>query len=297
MTTDRYRVTCRDGQELDVLRLPPSGERRGVAVVGHAMMVDRRSMDRPEGAGFASTLAAAGWEVHLPDLRGRGDSGPTVQQGGRWTYDEIIAFDLPACVEAAREQCPGDFLWLVGHSLAGHASIAAAGCGLYPRPPDGHVLLSVNTWMPSLEPSRARRLRKGGTVLLFDTFRRLFGHFPSRRLGVGPVDEAGPYVADIVRGWRSDRWGSADGRLDYFDAMHAVRGPVLNVVGRGDRLMAHHVAARAWTERLGSATFWLVGEGDHGLTFDPDHMSVVTDERARTLWGDIATWMAEAAPA
>ena len=287
------KVVAADGWTLDVLRIPATSPRRGVAVLGHAMMVDRRSMDRPEGAGFASLLASRGWEVWLADLRGHGRSGPTPEEGGSWTYDDIIGLDLPALVAAAR--AGGEFVWLVGHSLAGHASIGAVAAGLYDQAPDGHVLLAANTWVPELEPSFRLRRKKGLAVGAFWLIRHAFGRFPSRRLRVGPADEAGPYVADIVRTWRRG-WRSRDGRHDYFAGMGRVRGPVLNVVGRGDRLYAHPSGASRWTARIPGAEFWLVGTGERGLPFDPDHMSLVTDARAHSLWSDIADWMEENGP-
>jgi predicted alpha/beta hydrolase len=233
--------------------------------------------------------------VHLPNLRGRAGSGPDVDAGGSWNYDEIIRYDLPACIAAARRLRPG-FVWSVGHSLAGHASIAAAGCGLYGgEPPDGHVLLSSNTWTPDLEPSWWMRRRKATAVLIFDLIQRSMGRFPSRGFGMGPVDECSDYVSDIVRIWRTNRWGSRDGEHDYLAAMPHVTGPVLAVIGKGDDLMAHPVGAKRWLDHLGEgrADFWLVGDGDRGLAFDPDHMTVVTDERARPLWEAIAGWMVE----
>lgn len=285
------KVEAADGWVLDVRRLPAEGPRRGVAVLGHAMMVDRRSLDRPAGEGFASLLAQRGWEVLLADVRGHGASGPTPAEGGAWSYDDLVRLDLPALVDAARAACPGDFVWLVGHSLCGHVSAAAAGSGAYARPPDGHVLLAANVWMPRLDRSRRRRALRSLNVAAFDLARRLVGHVPARRLGVGPADEAGPYAADLVRMWRRDRWGSADGRFDYLEGLSRIRGPVLNVVGRGDRLLAHAVGARAWTDRIPGAEFWLAGRGAHGLAFDPDHMGLVTDPRARPLWAEVADWM------
>jgi predicted alpha/beta hydrolase len=282
------KVVAADGWALDVRRIPASGERRGIAVLGHAMMVDRRSMDRPEGAGFASTLAARGWEVWLADLRGHGQSGPTPAQGGTWTYDDIIGLDLPALVSAAKRE--GTFVWLVGHSLAGHASIGACAAGLYDPPPDGQVLLAGNTWVPEVEPSFWLRRKKGLAVFAFTVIRHVFGRFPSRLLKVGPADEAGPYVSDIARTWTSG-WRSRDGAHAYFDRMGEVRGPVLNVVGRADLLYAHPSGASRWTARIPGAEFWLVGTGERGLPFDPDHMTLVTDARARPLWQHIADWM------
>ncbi|MCP4873801.1 MAG: alpha/beta fold hydrolase [Proteobacteria bacterium] len=292
---ERYKVECDDGWTLDVLHIPAVGEAKGSVVLGHAMMVDRRSLDRPQGAGFGTAMAEAGWNVHLPNLRGRGDSGPDVDAGGSWSYDDIIRFDLPACVAAARKLKPGP-VWVVGHSLAGHASIAAAGAGFYEdAPPDGHVLLSSNMWTPDLEPRWWLRRRKATSVLLFAGILKLFGKFPSRGFGMGPVDEAGSYVSDIVRIWKGNAWASRDGEHDYFEGMKRVTGPVLAVVGKGDDLMAHPSGARAWTDGFGEgrADWWLVGEGDHGLPFDPDHMTVVTDDRSRPLWNTILGWMSE----
>src|SRR5262249_39387231 len=49
---------------------------RAAAVLAHAMMVNRRTMDRPSGSGLASTLATHGLAVMNIDLRGHGESSP-----------------------------------------------------------------------------------------------------------------------------------------------------------------------------------------------------------------------------
>lgn len=286
-------VRTADGWDLDLLHLPATGEVQGVALLGHAMMVDRRSMDRPRGSGFASHLAQAGWEVYLADIRGHGASKPAVSDGASWTYDDIIQHDLPACLAAVRERHPGQAVHFVGHSLCGHASVAAAGCGYYETPPEAHVLLSVNMWTPALEPSWWLRRKKGSSVFALFLLSSLFGYFPSRRIGMGPVDEPKDYVSDIVRIWRSGRWGSRDGKHDYLAALSQVPGRILSVVGKGDSLLAHPVGARAWAEHFGEgrADFRLLGRGDLGLDFDPDHMTLVTDERSRPVWDSVLAWM------
>ena len=128
-------IRAADGWALNIEVIQEVGPLKGLAVLGHAMMVDRRSMDRPRGAGLASTLAQAGWRVYLIDVRGHGASSPPASCQWPWTYDDIVRFDLPACVEAARNDRPGYPVVLVGHSLCGHCSIAAAGTGAYPHSP------------------------------------------------------------------------------------------------------------------------------------------------------------------
>lgn len=291
-----HRVITADGWPLSVLRIHPSGEPRAVAVLGHAMMVDRHSMDRPRGDGLASTLAAAGFAVHLADLRGHGASGPTPSEGGAWSYDDIVWRDLPALVADARGRHPGVPVFLVGHSLAGHCGLAAAGSGAYgDGPPDGHVMLAVNTWLRGLDPNRWRDVLRFRDMLMFRIVTALWGRFPSRTMRMGPADEAAPYVADLVRTFTSGRWMSDDGVHDYYANLARVRGPVLSLVGTADRLMANPEYVALWSEALTGAELDLriLGAGDLGLTADPGHMGLVTDAGSRGVWEEIARWMGE----
>jgi pimeloyl-ACP methyl ester carboxylesterase len=158
------------------------------------------------------------------------------------------------------------------------------------------VLISANMWLPQLEPMLLRRRAKGLATWLLWAMTALLGRFPSRALRMGPADEARPYVQDIRRFWTSRRWESADGRHDYLAGLRRVTGPILAIVGKGDRLLAHPIGARNWTECFGPGRvdFKLVGIGDLGLSFDPDHMSLITDLRATPVWDLVLDWMAEA---
>jgi len=289
-TPSVFQVDTEDGWSLAVEHLPAQGEVRGAALLMHAMMVDRRSMLR---AGFGPFLASQGWNVYAADFRGRGGSGKPPREGTRWSYDDLVFRDLPALVAGVRAHAGEQFLYLIGHSLGGHTGLAAAGSHAFELPPDGYVLLSVNMWRPGLEPDWKRRALKRLQLELFAGMTWPRGYFPSRRLRMGPCDEPRPYVLDLARCWRRDSWSSADGVHDYDASMKQVAGPVLAVIGKGDTLMAHPVAARNWTEQLGPerADFWVVGRGDHQLDFDPDHMTVVTAEASRPLWDAITNWM------
>lgn len=289
-----YTVVADDGWELIVDRHPHAGQRRGAALLLHAMMVDRRTMDRPRGAGLASVLAASGFDVHVADLRGHGGSGPTAREGGRWTYDDLVLRDVPALVEAVRDRDGGP-LWVVGHSLGGHVALATAGVGAHTLAPDGHVLLGANIWMPSLEGSRRRRLAKDLMIRMFLSVTNQVGRFPARALRVGSADEAAPYVWDLCRAWLHDRWGSKDGRHDYLASLSYVDGPVLAVVGQGDRLLGHSEGVRAFIEQIGPgrADFWVAKPGTLGLSHAPDHMGLVTDARCGPLWDAIARYMVQ----
>src|SRR5262245_58590813 len=119
----RFRMfTCRDGWRLDADLLVPEAP-RAVAVLGHSMFANRRTLDR-RGRGLASHLAARGIAVLNFDLRGHGGSTPHAAGGGRWRYDDLVEQDVPAAVDFARRQFPSLPLACVGHSLFGHAALA-----------------------------------------------------------------------------------------------------------------------------------------------------------------------------
>lgn len=285
---ERKTVIARDGWPLAVTLHPAVGARRGAVVLLHAMMVDARSLDRPAGAGLATVLSGAGWEVWRADLRGHGASGPAPREGGRWSYDDIVRNDIPALVDAAKMS--GGEIVIIGHSLGGHTAAAAVAEGLVV---DRLVLLATNVWMPSLEPSLRRTVQKTMRMALFEASAWPLGFFPSRRMRMGPADESLPYVRDLCRFWWQDQWGSRDG-INWFRLLQNYRGRVLAVAAQGDLLFGHPDATRRWISAFTSAslTYWVAGRRTFGLSYDPDHLEIACDARSLPLWERIAVWMA-----
>lgn len=280
------RVVAPDGWSLGVERRGEGGP-RGVLLLLHAMMVDRRSMDRPAGAGLASHLAAAGWEVWLADLRGRGASGPPAAQAG-WGYDALVERDLPALLRAARGAAGRRPVVVVGHSLGGHVALAAVAGGA--PAPDALVLVAANAWLADDEPRGLARAAKALTLRAFAVASRPLGRFPARALRAGPVDEPAEYVQDFLRFWREARWGTADGRVDWRHCR--VELPVLAVLGTGDALLARPDAAAAFVLAAAPrAEVWLVGEGRYGVAGRPGHMALVTSAACAPWWDRLVAWL------
>lgn len=291
-----FEVACADGWRLRgelVVGAPPVA----VAVVGHAMMVDRRTLDRPRGGGLVSHLAARGIACVWPDLRGHGQSGPRAADGGDWGYDSLVDGDVPALIALGRARFPGLPLALVGHSLFGHVALAHLSRHR-DAPVDGLVLLAGNVSNPTWRRRPLGWAQKRVLMELMAGLTRLFGYLPARRLGYGTDDEARGYVADFVRCGRSLDWRARDG-FSYWDALPSLRLPLLALVGAGDRVMSPPADARAVATRVPGARFAVVGRAS-GLGFDPDHMGLVLDARARPAWERVAAFirsLAAAAPA
>lgn len=286
-------IACADGWTLDADVLSPAAP-LAVAVVGHAMMVDRRTLDRPRGRGLVSQLVARGVACVVADLRGHGKSGPRAEAGGDWGYDDLVENDVPALVAFARARFPGLPLACVGHSLFGH--VALAHVARHPEAPvDGLVLLACNVANPSWAARPLQRLKKGAFIELMGAITRVYGRLPARRLGYGSDDEARGYVHDFVRAWRLGDWRARDG-FGYWQALPSVRRPLLALVGAADTLYAPPDDARALATRVPGAEFHVVGRAS-GLPFDPDHMGLLLDERARPAWDQAAEFIRRLAAA
>jgi predicted alpha/beta hydrolase len=261
-----------------------------VAVVGHAMMVDRRTLDRPRGRGLVSHLADRGIAVLWPDLRGHGKSGPRPEDGGDWHYDDLVA-DVPLLLDAARARLPGLPLYVVGHSLFGHVTLGH----LAEQPDtalDGLVLLACNVVNPSWRKRPVERWKKGALIALMHALTRARGRLPIRLLGIGSDDEPRGYVDDLVRTFREGRWLSRTG-FDRYAALPRVRTPVLALVGAADRLLSPPGDARDLVAALPVHTFEVVGHSS-GLPFDPGHMDLVLDARCAPVWDRVADFVSAA---
>jgi predicted alpha/beta hydrolase len=286
-----FSVACADGWVLRgdiVVDAPPVA----VAVVGHAMMVDRRTLDRPRGRGLVSSLAARGIACVVADLRGHGQSGPRPDEGGDWSYDDLVEHDVPTLIALARSRFPRLPLACVGHSLFGHISLAHLA-----RHPDADVdalvLLAVNVPNPSWGARPLDYARRLAGIELMGMLGRLFGRLPARRLRYGTDDEAGGYVRDFVRNGRARRWLARDG-FDYWDALARIDRPLLALVGAGDRFMSPPDDVRAIVSRVAGAQLHVVGrhrDRDDGGRSWPDHMGLVLDERARPAWEQAAQFI------
>ena len=283
------KISTKDRWQLTADLLTPESP-RGVVIAGHAMMVNRKTLDRPKGAGLATHLAKEGFAVLVPDLRGHGDSGPRASEGGQWSYDDIIEQDAPALVDFVRQRFPGKGLCLLGHSLFGHASAAYAASAA--APPEALVLLASNVWLPRFESSYARWMLKRATLETLLPISRRLGYCPAKKVGFGSEDEALAYFEQFLVWARGERWVSNAGD-DYLLRLPRFQGQTLAVVGAADTLNCRPECARRFAQNLGGALDFRVVGRQSGLSFDPGHMELVTDQRSEPLWREIAEWLCQ----
>lgn len=293
-----HALTADDGWVLRVFEHGPSdpareGEAHGVVLLGHAMMVDARTLERGDRPTITSALCEAGYRVLVCDLRGHGHSGPRAADGGDWDYDRLVD-DMPALVDLAAQVAGDKPVIVMGHSLFGH--VALAHLGQRPAGPvRAVVLLACQAWLRSDEPSPWRRLVKSVLVRLSRVLVRRNGYLPVRRLRMGTNDESSGFWNDLARSVLAGTWRSEDGSVDYKKNLARIDLPVLHVLSRGDRLYAHPSSARRFTASLPNRTLWILGRQAPPQLAEvvPSHMGVVTDPHSQPLWRAVAQWLNE----
>lgn len=290
--TESIEVRTRDGWSLRADVLEPARPPRGIAVLAHALMARRSEFDRPSGSGLAHFLVDRDWTVVTFDFRGHGDSRPPSSvPAAQCHYDDFVAVDLPAVCDFARWQLPDRPLVVVGHSLGGNVALAAVGSGAITI--DAVVGLGAAVWLPQLEPSLARWLAKRATLATGMAVAKRLGRFPARALRIGSDDETRACIADLERFATTGRWTSADGAVDYWTSLERVRIPVLQVVSRGDRFECAPECGRRFVARCpGRHDVFEVAAGDDGSP-PPNHMGLVTGGRARSVWAQMTSWLAD----
>ncbi len=290
--SQRVDILTADGVSLAASFGEPEEGARGIVVLAHAMFARRSEFERPAGEGLVELLRRRGYRTLTFDFRGHGESATPARAGGDWSYDDLVRLDLPAVVSAARDRSEGGNVFVVGHSLGGHAALAAQGLGLVSA--DGVVLAASNVWLEELESSPLRWLEKRALMLLMRKATERRGYFPARALRQGSDDEARSYVEDIARPVETGRWASRDGRDDYRSALGRVEVPVFSIASDGDRLFCHPDAARRFLALCGGKVhFARVRAGDDGGRA-PGHMELVTSPRARRVFGEALDWLERA---
>ena len=285
-------VVSSDSHRVSVRLFKPVESPRAVLLLGHAMMTNSKSMDKPKGKGFASYLTDQGFLCYLIDARGRGLDAVPAHKGNDWSYDDLMLKDLPATIDAIRQRHPDTPFLMIGHSLFAHGGLGLLGKEV-DTPLDGIVCFAANVWIPQLDSSIKRRIKKRAQLGVFNGFALAFKRFPAKKLKFGNEDEAKTYTLSFLKWWKRDRWETLDQSWDYLKGLGNVRVPVLAIAGKGDDLMCHPECSETFFSHLTGApvTHRTFGVGDDGLIFNPGHMDLITSVKSKPVWEYVVQWI------
>jgi pimeloyl-ACP methyl ester carboxylesterase len=307
---ETHRVKTSDGWELDLKHIAaaPGGAKGLPVLVVHGIVTNGRNCDLDEEHSIARTLAARGFDVWVPSLRGVGESEHRPQPMGAgpdgYDFDAYARRDLPALVEYVRART-GRELRYVGHSMGGmllYAYLSAGGTGiaravtlgspsrlhwtgeLESLVKDFAFLAGLTGWAPLRSMSEATIPLHGAVD---GPIERLLINPENTRpdvwqklIAVGVDDLPGSLVEQFARWAEKDRIDSQDGSLDYIAGLEKVQVPMMVVAGKIDGIAPPWVVRPAF-ERLGAAEKrWLVVGEANGARADYNHMDLLVGDRA-----------------
>ena len=179
MNTSNIQLQAADGYTLAATHFAAASDQ--FIVMAGATAVPRGFYKR-----FAEFAQARGINVITTDYRGIGDSRYGSLKGFEMEYADWSRYDLAAAVDYAAARGK---VWLVGHSLGGHA------IGQLPRPNELQAAYVCGVgagwhgWMPRPERYRAWLLWN----VVGPLFSRLYGYHPMSKLGMGEDLPMGVY--------------------------------------------------------------------------------------------------------
>ena len=271
-------LTAADGYPLAATHYPATSQQ--FIVIASATGVPRGFYRR-----FAEFAQARGTHVITTDYRGIGESKPATLKGFDMQYADWSTLDLAAAVDYAAAR---GTVWLVGHSLGGHA---------IGQLPNANILQAAyvcgagagwHGWMPRPERYRVWLMWH----VLGPIATRIYGYHPMSKLLAGEDLPLGVY-----RDWK--RWCALPhyffddpGAQTITDKFADVRIPIAAAVSTDD-LWAPPASRDAFFKGYSNASVDAIDWQPESLGVKQvGHMGYFRSQAGRVLWPHIFDWFA-----
>ena len=185
----------------------------------HGLVEDGTIYYSRTGQGLAYFLAENGFQVFVPDLRGKGRSWPSVSQLLRCRVVDLVTEDIPLLLEAVEETTGRVPAFLVGHGFGG--VLISSFLARYPE--YRHLITGVVHF-------GSRRVASGADLyrrILIDwlwsglagPLARVRGVVPGRLLRIGARDEHPQLHQDSLYWLKGSPWQDPEDDFDYGRAL------------------------------------------------------------------------------
>lgn len=304
----KHRLHIRQIQSTD-------GASGPVALLLHGAMSNGEFFYSRKGRGLGPYLAQAGFNVFVPDLRGRGGSTPSIAdeaaaspasppRHGQW---EAIREDLPTIARAVAELSGREGQAWAAHSWGGVLMQAALASDpeLARRHCESLACFGVKKHISAPRSWRERYDYvmdiELGWHRLAPLLARRYGYLPARRLGIGGDDEPSEFLRASAAWVRvpNDEWIDERDGFDYAAAYRALgddRPPVWHLAGAADTVRGNPRDVASWAAATGHdrpVDRLTVLSRAAGNLEDYDHNSLLLSKLAPddTHFAGVAEWM------
>ncbi|MCF8258710.1 MAG: alpha/beta hydrolase [Flavobacteriales bacterium] len=269
-------------------------DRNGPAVLLiHGSIENGRIFYSENGKGLAPYLAELGYDVFVPDLRGRGKSTPAIGRHSDFGQMDMVNTDIPFLIESVKEIKQTRTMWIGAHSWGGN--LALASYARFPEVADiaGFILFGVKRRVTVWNMERILKMNIGWRTMAPVAI-AIKGYLPAKDLKMGADNETRGMVRDTNFWMDSSLWTDSRDGFDYGSALKkVVVPPVLSLTGAGDRVLGHPRDCGEMLNLLNTTdgTFRSIGKAT-GHRHDYDHIDLVTHKDAgKDHFPMIAEWM------
>lgn len=291
LSEDVYRIKAGNSDDFTVelavtrLGMADTPTARGVPVVLlHGSFSNRRFWYSPKGVGLGATLARAGFDVWIPEMRGHGLS-PRNQRYRHNRVADYARYDLPA-IHAFVSELSGQRPYWLGHSLGGTTLAMALGLGYMASDSVAGIGLFGSQVSRAPWPVTVAALNWLGRGVL-----RGLDHLSGPRLKRGPEDEPAGVALELLR-WHGLRRRFGRGGEDWQTGLAQVGVPLLAVAGAGDHQDPPWACEQLFQRFGGEGQFLLLGKAQ-GFSEDFGHVDMLVSKAAQAqVWPQIQRWLA-----
>ena len=218
------KVQVKPRVEASLLRFYRDKNNPGVPVfMLHGFAQNGSSFYTAEGEGLACFLAREGFDVYVPDLRGRAENWPLVGKSSDFGVHELITEDIPALLAAVADKRGNEPQVWIGHGFGGVLlSSYYARFAEQISPVKKFVQFAVRRRALS-----ARQCWQRGAYWpwLARRLSSFCGYLPANAWRLGHSDEPSRLLVDYLRWSTKDSWSDPVDGFDYAAAIQQLVHP------------------------------------------------------------------------
>ncbi len=275
-------VPIHEKDRLHLRRFYIQGENGGLGdpvFMLHGSIENGRIFYSKSGRGLAPYLARAGFDVYVADLRGKGESVPSIDSYSSYGQTEAITEEIPAFIETIRKIRGNVRQHWIGHSWGGVLLSSYLA-----RFEVHRSMVKSMVFLGSKRQITVSNLKKFWMIDFFwngvgKVLVKAFGYLPARRVGVGSDNETASFYQG-VRLWIQSGapWVDPKDGFDYGQAIRQlVLPPILSVAGVSDACLGNPVDVRVFLEETGAQDVesWVLSQ-KAGNLHDYGHIDMLT---------------------
>lgn len=247
----------------------------------HGSVENGRIFYTKSGKGLGPFLCENGFDVYVPDMRGKGESTPTIGPGHAHTQTEQIMEDIPAYLAKIEELRPYTSIHFGAHSWGGVLLLSYMA-----RFKDKRVKSMV--FFGTKRKIYQKGLKKWFMInVMWDWFGERIakknGYLPSVKWKFGSDNEPRRFYQQTNRWVMDDEWVDQLDGFDYKAELQKMNlPPVLYLTGTKDKMLGNHGDVQRLQKETGPhqpTKFLHIGVAQ-GFKNDYDHINLLTHKDA-----------------